>query len=101
MHDCLVHALDKLHMRRSDGDLRAWLFAIMHNLFVSRARRNKARSQTVSLDEVSQDNLAKRSTQDAHMQARDLLREPPRVCRRLHSLRRWSYDEEDIKSIFS
>ena len=30
-----------------------------------------------------------------------LIREPPRVCRRLHSLRRWSYDEEDIKSIFS
>ena len=27
--------------------------------------------------------------------------EPLRVCRRLHSLRRWSYDEEDIKSVFS
>jgi hypothetical protein len=27
--------------------------------------------------------------------------EPLRVCRRLHSLRRWSHDEEDIKSIFS
>ena len=27
--------------------------------------------------------------------------EPLRVCRRLHILRRWSYDEENIKSIFS
>jgi hypothetical protein len=27
--------------------------------------------------------------------------EPRRVCRRLHSLRRWSHDEEDIKSIFA
>jgi hypothetical protein len=27
--------------------------------------------------------------------------EPLRVCWRLHSLRRWSHDEEDIKSIFS
>jgi hypothetical protein len=27
--------------------------------------------------------------------------EPLRVCRRFHSLRRWSHDEEDIKSIFS
>jgi len=26
--------------------------------------------------------------------------EPPRVCRRLHSLRRWSHDEEDLQSIF-
>src|ERR1700750_2148231 len=27
--------------------------------------------------------------------------EPPRVCRRLHSLREWSYDEEDLQSIFA
>jgi signal transduction histidine kinase len=31
----------------------------------------------------------------------NLLSEPRRVCRRLHSVRRWSHDEEDIKSIFS
>jgi RNA polymerase sigma-70 factor, ECF subfamily len=74
VHDCLVRALDQLHTRRDDGDLRAWLFAIMHNLFVSRARRNKARSRTVSLEEVNQDDLASRATQDGHMQARDLLR---------------------------
>lgn len=74
VHDCLVRALDQLHTRRDDGDLRAWLFAIMHNLFVSRARRNKTRSRTVSLEEVNQDDLAIRATQDGHMQARDLLR---------------------------
>jgi hypothetical protein len=27
--------------------------------------------------------------------------EPYRVCRRLHSLRGWSYDEEDFESIFT
>ena len=74
VHDCLVRALDQLHTRRDDGDLRAWLFAIMHNLFVSRARRNKTSSRTVSLEEVNQDDLAIRATQDGHMQARDLLR---------------------------
>ena len=66
VHDCLVRALDQLHTRRDDGDLRAWLFAIMHNLFVSRARRNKARSRTVSLEEVKQDDLAIRATQEGH-----------------------------------
>jgi RNA polymerase sigma-70 factor, ECF subfamily len=74
VHDCLVRALDQLHTRREDGDLRAWMFAIMHNLFVSRARRNKARSQTVSLEEVNQDDLATRATQEGHMQTHDLLR---------------------------
>jgi hypothetical protein len=27
--------------------------------------------------------------------------EPLRVCRRLHSLRRWSYDEADFQSILT
>jgi DNA-directed RNA polymerase specialized sigma24 family protein len=36
VHDCLVRALDRLHTRRSDTEMRPWLFAIMHNLYVSR-----------------------------------------------------------------
>jgi RNA polymerase sigma factor (sigma-70 family) len=51
VHDCLVRALDKLHTRRDDADLRAWLFAIMHNLFVSQRRRAKARPDTEALEE--------------------------------------------------
>src|SRR4051812_50118906 len=43
VHDCLVRALDKLHTRRDEADVRAWLFAIMHNLFISQLRRAKAR----------------------------------------------------------
>jgi RNA polymerase sigma-70 factor (ECF subfamily) len=43
VHDTLVRALDRLHTRREDGDVRAWLFAIMHNLFVSRIRRGRLR----------------------------------------------------------
>jgi RNA polymerase sigma-70 factor, ECF subfamily len=74
VHDCLVRALDQLHTRREDGDLRAWLFAIMHNLFVSRARRNKGGSRAVSLEEVNQDDLAMRATQEGYVQTHDLLR---------------------------
>jgi RNA polymerase sigma-70 factor (ECF subfamily) len=39
VHDTLVQALDRLHTRRGDGDIRAWLFAIMHNLFITQTRR--------------------------------------------------------------
>ncbi|HSU04135.1 MAG TPA: sigma-70 family RNA polymerase sigma factor [Acetobacteraceae bacterium] len=74
VHDCLVRALDQIHTRREDGDLRAWLFAIMHNLFVSRTRRNKTAGRTVSLQEVGEDTLSIRASQDVHMQGRDLLR---------------------------
>jgi RNA polymerase sigma-70 factor (ECF subfamily) len=56
VHDCLVRALAKLHTRRDDVDVRAWLFTIMHNLFVSQRRRAKARPDTEALDEYADDN---------------------------------------------
>jgi RNA polymerase sigma-70 factor (ECF subfamily) len=74
VHDCLVRALDQLHTRREGGDLRAWMFAIMHNLFVSRARRNKSRGGTVSIAEIDEEVLGIRASQDDHMQGRELLR---------------------------
>lgn len=51
VHDCLVRALDKMHTRRDDVDIRPWLFAIMHNLFVSQRRRAKARPDVEALNE--------------------------------------------------
>jgi RNA polymerase sigma factor (sigma-70 family) len=43
VHDCLVRALDKLDTRRDDAEVRPWLFAIMHNLFISQLRRARSR----------------------------------------------------------
>ncbi len=54
VHDCLLRALDQMHTRREDADMRAWLFAIMHNLFVSRLRRKKVRGPMIPLEEVGE-----------------------------------------------
>jgi DNA-directed RNA polymerase specialized sigma24 family protein len=35
--------LERLHIHRENGNLRAWLLAIMHDLFVSQTRRSKPR----------------------------------------------------------
>jgi len=43
VQDCLVRALERWHTQREDGNLRGWLFTIMHNLCVSQIRRNKVR----------------------------------------------------------
>jgi RNA polymerase sigma-70 factor (ECF subfamily) len=51
VHDCLARALDELHTRRNDVDIRAWLFAIMYNLF-SRRRHPRARLDAKSLDDT-------------------------------------------------
>lgn len=53
VHDCLVRALDRLHTHRDAGDIRAWLFSIMHNLFVTQTRHSRARPDTAALDDES------------------------------------------------
>jgi RNA polymerase sigma factor (sigma-70 family) len=73
VHDCLVRALDKLHTRREDADVRAWLFAIMHNLFISQLRRSKARPSGERLTETHE-SIGTRPEQESSLQWRDLVR---------------------------
>ncbi len=73
VHDCLVRALDKLHTRRDDADVRAWLFAIMHNLFISQLRRAKARPSGEPLGETHE-AIGTRPDQESSLQWRDLMR---------------------------
>src|SRR6202165_6397755 len=39
VQDTLERAISRWHQRRSDGDTRAWLFTILHNLAVNHLRR--------------------------------------------------------------
>ena len=74
VHDCLVRALDKLHTRRDDADVRAWLFAIMHNLFISQLRRAKARPAGEPIEEAHEAAMSIKPDQESSLQWRDLLR---------------------------
>jgi RNA polymerase sigma factor (sigma-70 family) len=49
VQDTMERGWRKLSSWRRDGDMRAWLFGIMHNLYVDQAR--KARIATEELDE--------------------------------------------------
>ncbi|MBW4092248.1 MAG: sigma-70 family RNA polymerase sigma factor [Proteobacteria bacterium] len=70
VQDCLVRALDRLETVRSEADLRPWLFAIMHNLHVSRWRRRRTRPE-VAAEEME---LAMPPSQPAHAELRLALR---------------------------
>ena len=74
VHDAVVRGLDKLNTRRDDADIRAWLFTIMHNLFVSQFRRRKARPDTGSLDDTDESAMSMRPVQEDRLAWRDLLR---------------------------
>ncbi len=74
VHDCLVRALARLHTRRDGADMRAWLFAIMHNLFISQVRRARARPAGEPLDEAHEAAMSLRADQENRLQWRDLIR---------------------------
>ncbi len=73
VHDCLVRALERLHTRHEDVEMRIWLFAIMHNLFVSQRRKANVRGRAASLDgDEAEPGL--RATQDDRLHWHDTVR---------------------------
>ena len=52
VQDCLERALSRWQLRRREGDLRAWLFAILHNLFVDALRKRARQGIRVDIDEA-------------------------------------------------
>ena len=73
VHDCLVQALDRLHTRRSDASMRAWLFAIMHNLYASRFRRKQPRMEETGLLDATKLPLAVHPRQEDQVQVGDVM----------------------------
>lgn len=72
VQDCLARALSRIHLWENGTDLRAWLFTILHNQYVNRARRT-ARERWVRLHEADR-MLARAATQGGGLELRDLHR---------------------------
>jgi RNA polymerase sigma factor (sigma-70 family) len=72
VQDCLEHAVGRWHLRRRDGNLRAWLFAILHNLFVTSLRQRTRHGPHVGLDE-SAAFPPTGGEQEGHLAVRDVL----------------------------
>ncbi|HTW28372.1 MAG TPA: sigma-70 family RNA polymerase sigma factor [Acetobacteraceae bacterium] len=79
VHDCLVRALDKLHTRHEDGDVRAWLFSILHNLFISQRRRAASRPEHDPLDAAEGVAFHAASTQEDTLRWQELIRAVDRL----------------------
>ena len=51
--DTLVRALAKQHLWQPDSNLRAWLFTLMHNLYVNVVRQSVRERTMVDVEDVS------------------------------------------------
>lgn len=72
VQDTLERAWSRWHRWQPDTDLRAWLFTIMHNIFVNQVHTAKARP-TMPLDD-DRDEIPVGPTQESGLAMRDLQR---------------------------
>jgi RNA polymerase sigma-70 factor (ECF subfamily) len=70
VQDCLERALSRWYLRRAEGDLRAWLFTILRNLYINAYRARKRRGIGTEIEEA-QSSIA--PEQESGLQARDVL----------------------------
>lgn len=70
VQDTLERAWVKYHLWQPGSDLRAWLFTIMHNVFINQVRANAA-GATIPLDDETV-LPAVRATQSDRLDVRDL-----------------------------
>src|SRR5579859_7763206 len=69
VQDTLERAWNKFYLWRPGSDLRAWLFAIMHNVFVNEVRRRRHEVE-LSMEEVP--TVAVRATQSDQLELHDV-----------------------------
>lgn len=56
VQDCIERGLQRLGLWQRGTDLRAWLFTIMHNLYVNHVKRHANGPNFVELDETEKDH---------------------------------------------
>src|SRR5260370_7181274 len=72
VQDCLERAVSRWYQRR-DGDVRAWLFTILHNLAINQFRQSASRGRHVPIDGTNEDNFGEAAAQEQKLMYHDVL----------------------------
>ncbi len=75
VQDCLERAITRWHQRHTEGDVRTWLFAILHNLAVNQLRRTASRGPHVPINTADDTAVARSPDQESGLRYRELLRQ--------------------------
>jgi RNA polymerase sigma-70 factor (ECF subfamily) len=75
VRDCLVRAVSKSHLWQEGTDLRAWLFAILHNQHINDVRRAVRAGGTTAISDIEhKPALTNTPDRDKRLELRDLER---------------------------
>ena len=72
VQDCLERTVSRWYQRR-DGNVRAWLFTILHNLAINQFRQSATRGRHLPIDEVSEGDFGEAAAQDQRLMYQDVL----------------------------
>ncbi|HEY0207129.1 MAG TPA: sigma-70 family RNA polymerase sigma factor [Acetobacteraceae bacterium] len=73
VQDCLERAVSRWYLRGTDAQLRAWLFTILHNLFVSALRTRRRRPLHDDLDKTTDAAVSVPPSQECSLAGREML----------------------------
>jgi RNA polymerase sigma-70 factor (ECF subfamily) len=98
VQDCLERAIGRWHLRRRDGNLRAWLFTILRNQYLNNVRERKRHGPHVEVQEADGQTSAEGDGERSLMgrdalQALDALPEEQRSLLLLIAVEDFSYQE--------
>jgi RNA polymerase sigma-70 factor, ECF subfamily len=97
VQDCLLRAIERIHIVRTEEELRPWLFTIMHNLYVNKWRRSRVRGHVMTDDPEA--DVAVPASQPASTEMREVLRglrgipDEQRIVLLLVTVEGFRYDE--------
>lgn len=71
VQDCLERAWNKFHLWQRGSNMRAWMFTIMHNLYINQVRKTGSRPTLVSMADWTDDRGVKPS-QEKRIEVRNV-----------------------------
>jgi RNA polymerase sigma-70 factor (ECF subfamily) len=72
VQDCLERAVSRWYQRR-DGNVRAWLFTILHNLAINQFRQSATRGRHLPIDKASEGDFGEDAAPDQRLMYQDVL----------------------------
>ena len=73
VQDCLERAISRWEQRRPDGDVKSWLFTILHNLAMNSFTQARRRGVHVALDDADPSAFAREASQENGLRHRELV----------------------------